>query len=125
MKGPQERRKHPRIDSRLSAGVQAGGDSLAVTTLNVGAGGVYVEVPRFIEPLTKLRVTLDIPGPGGGAHIETDAIVVRTTPERAGADAYEIACAFLALSDPDRDAIQRYVATHRAGTSPKAGSRGR
>jgi hypothetical protein len=88
---------------------------LAVTTLNVGEGGVYVEVPRFIEPLTKLQITFDLPGPAGPTRVDTEAIVVRTQPEREqpGASRYQIACAFLALSDDHRAAIQRWVAAQR------------
>jgi hypothetical protein len=76
---------------------------------------VYVEVGHFIEPLTKLSVTLDLPGPRGATRIETEAIVVRTQPEREqpGTDRYQIACAFLSLSDPHRSTIRQWVAAQR------------
>jgi hypothetical protein len=65
MTDEKDRRRHPRAEARLSAGVlpAGAGGMMAVTTLNVGEGGVYVEVPRFIEPLTKLQVTLDLQVP--------------------------------------------------------------
>jgi hypothetical protein len=117
MSDPKDRRKHPRAEARLSAGVTpaGAGELLAVTTLNVGEGGVYVEVGHFIEPLTKLSVTLDLPGPRGATRIETEAIVVRTQPEQEqpGTDRYQIACAFLSLSDPDRSLIRQWVAAQR------------
>lgn len=119
-----ERRKDSRADLRvpveLSHGVD-GGEVLSLATLNIGAGGVYVEVPRHIPPLTKLWLSLQVPGPTPQdpvTSLETEAIVVRTLPEEEeeGRTSYEIACAFLALSEEHRDAINRYVLTHRART---------
>jgi hypothetical protein len=117
--GP-DRRKATRADLRLPIELSGGqGDALSVSTLNIGAGGVYLRVPRFIAPLTKVSLSMRIPGPtpsDAPAFVETEAIVVRTVPEEAtdGAEGYEIACAFLALADEHRDAIHRYVLTHRA-----------
>lgn len=121
MSDPKERRAHARTDVRLTAGVRrhGEGDALAVTTLNLGAGGVYVEVPRFIEPLTKLEIALELPGTGGSTRLETEAIVVRTHPEAEtpGVDRYQVACAFLGLSEEHRVALQQWVSTHKgAGT---------
>ena len=121
MTDPKERRAHTRTDVRLTAGMRRadGGEPLAVTTVNVGAGGVYVEVPHFIEPLTKLEIALDLPTAGGATRIEAEAIVVRTTPEQetAGVDRYQVACAFLALSPDHRTALQGWVASHRPSSS--------
>lgn len=121
MTDPKERRAHARTDVRLTAGVRRAGegDPLAVTTLNVGAGGVYVEVPRFIEPLTKLEIALELPGTGGSTRLETEAIVVRTQPEQetAGVDSYQVACAFLGLTDEHRAALQQWVTTHKGAAA--------
>jgi c-di-GMP-binding flagellar brake protein YcgR len=114
---PKDRRQHPRADARLAAGVRAsaGTELLSVTTLNVGAGGVYVEVPHFIEPLTKLELVLELPTATGSARVQTEAIVVRTQPDHADPQVsrYQIACAFLALSAADREALQQYVGALR------------
>ena len=121
MTDEKDRRRHPRAEARLSAGVlpAGAGGMLAVTTLNVGEGGVYVEVPRFIEPLTKLQITLDLPSTSGPLRVETEAIVVRTTPDQEipGTERYQIACAFLALSDAHRQLIHRWVAAQRANVA--------
>ncbi len=121
MMDPKERRAHARTDVRLTAGVrrQGEGDALAVTTLNVSAGGVYVEVPRFIEPLTKLEIALELPGAEGPTRLETEAIVVRTQPDREtpGVPGYQVACAFLGLSDEHRAALQRWVSTHKGAAA--------
>lgn len=117
-----ERRKHERRDARLQVDLGPNGGGLSVTSINIGAGGVYVEVPRFIEPLTKLSLALEIPGPtpdDDSVRVEAEAIVVRTLPEAedASVDQYEVACAFLDLADESRDAINRYLLTHPAQTS--------
>lgn len=117
--GHQDRRRETRADLQVPIELSgAPGDALSVSTINIGAGGVYLAVPRFIAPLTKLSLSMRIPGPtpsDAPAFIETEAIVVRTVPEReqAGPASYEIACAFFSLSDEHRDAIHRYVLTHR------------
>jgi hypothetical protein len=119
----QERRRTSRADLKVPIRLGSGGqDALSVSTLNIGAGGVYVEVPRFIEPLTKLQLAMHVPGPTAEEEptfLETEAIVVRTIPEKEepGRQSYEIACAFLTLADEHRDAINRYVLTH--GTQPQ------
>jgi hypothetical protein len=121
-----ERRRSPRTRAELR--VQLSGpdeskqDSITVSTLNVSTGGVYVEVPRFIEPLTKLFLTMLVPGPTPDEEpifVDTEAIVVRTSPEQEqpGTARYEIACAFLNLADEHRDILNRYVLTHRVNAS--------
>lgn len=119
--GPDRRRSHRapvELKVQLSASGGPGGESITVSSLNVSTGGVYVEVPRYIEPLTKLFLTMLVPGPTPGEEpvfVDTTAIVVRTVPEAAKPDVarYEIACAFLELPDEHRDVINRYILTHR------------
>jgi hypothetical protein len=121
-----ERRKSPRARAELRVQLSGTGaakqDSITVSTLNVSTGGVYVEVPSYIEPLTKLFLTMLVPGPTPGEEpifVDTEAIVVRTSPEseQPGVDRYEIACAFLNLPDDHRDILNRYILTHRVKTS--------
>jgi c-di-GMP-binding flagellar brake protein YcgR len=119
MEPRSDRRKDVRTSVRLPVELAADGDALSVSSLNIGAGGVYVEVPRFIEPLTKLSLSMMIPGPTPEEEtslVETEAIVVRILPERPDprVHRYEIACAFLDLSDEHRDIVNRYILTHRA-----------
>ena len=120
MSKPSDRRRDARTEARLQVDLapESGEKAISVSSLNIGAGGVYIQVPRFIEPLTKLSLSMVIPGPTPEeepVRVETEAIVVRTLPEQAGGstDRYEIACAFLELTDEHRDAINRYVLTHQ------------
>ena len=120
MDSESERRRDARATARLPVELAGDGDgTLSVSSLNIGAGGVYVEVPRYIEPLTKLSLSMMIPGPTPAEEsslVETEAIVVRVLPERpdASVDRYEVACAFLDLTDENRDIVNRYILTHRA-----------
>jgi hypothetical protein len=122
MQRDADRRKSPRARAELKVQLSppdgAEQTPITVSTLNVSTGGVYVEVPRFIEPLTKLFLTMLVPGPTAEEEpifVDTEAIVVRTSPESpaSGIDRYEIACAYLNLSDEHRDILNRYVLTHR------------
>jgi hypothetical protein len=117
----RDRRRDERAEARLTIelGRPDQDEVLSVSSINIGAGGVYVQVPRYIEPLTKLQLSMMIPGPTPEEEamaVEAEAIVVRTLPEtpEPGVHQYEIACAFLDLRDEYRDAINRYILTHRA-----------
>jgi hypothetical protein len=121
-----DRRRNPRARAELRVQLSGPADSkqesITVSTLNVSTGGVYVEVPRFIEPLTKLFLTMLVPGPTPGEEpifVDTEAIVVRTSPEKHEdkTERYEIACVFLNLADEHRDILNRYVLTHRVNAS--------
>ncbi|MAF26344.1 MAG: PilZ domain-containing protein [Gemmatimonadota bacterium] len=120
MSSPAERRTAKRVPARLDVRVEGGaisGDTVSISTINISTGGVYVEIPHFIEPLTKLSIALMIPGPTESEEaslIEVEAIVVRTLPDAPSGDVerYEVACAFLELSDSSRDLINRYVLSH-------------
>ena len=84
--------------------------------------GQYARVASYANTGQKLSVTLDLPGPRGSSRVETEAIVVRTQPEREapGTQRYQIACAFLALSDSHRSLIRQWVASQRTHSSTRS-----
>jgi len=87
-----------------------GEDAAHVETVNVSASGVYFTSTTFIEPLTKLRVTLDIPAePGKSGGLVCDGVVVRTEPEahEDGVTEYQVACYFTDVSDTER--LEKYI----------------
>jgi len=112
----QERRGAVRVPARLAMEIQVGADAERVESLNVSANGVYFASPRYIAPLTRLRVVLDLPGAKGRAkaNVSVDGVVVRTEPEEesSGVDQYEIACYFTSISNGDRETLESYILTH-------------
>lgn len=111
-----ERRGAVRVPARLAMEIQVGAGAERVESLNVSANGVYFASPRYIAPLTRLRMVLDLPGVKGrsATNVSVDGVVVRTEPEeeRSGVDEYEIACYFTEISERDRETLESYILTH-------------
>lgn len=108
-----ERRGAVRVPARLAMEIKVGEDAAHVETVNVSASGVYFTSPTFIEPLTKLRIVLDIPGEGGrSGGLVCDGVVVRTEPEveEAAVSEYQVACYFTDVADAER--LEKYILSH-------------
>jgi hypothetical protein len=86
-----------------------GGGTTRAETINVSASGVYFTTPTYIEPLTKLRVTLDLVSGQAGGAVACDGVVVRVEPEEPdpSVDEYQVACYFTEVSN--REALEAYV----------------
>lgn len=112
-----ERRGAVRVPARLAMEIAVHGDTAHVESLNVSANGVYFSSSTYIPVLTKLRITLDLPGTGKGARsrsVACDGVVVRTEPEAQedSVDEYNVACFFTSISDQDREKLEQYILKH-------------
>jgi len=111
-----ERRGAVRVPARLAMEIQVGGGAERVESLNVSANGVYFASSRYIAPLTRLRMVLDLPGARGraAANVSVDGVVVRVDPEAEsdGVTEYEVACYFTSISDRDRETLESYILKH-------------
>ncbi|HET6348621.1 MAG TPA: PilZ domain-containing protein [Candidatus Krumholzibacteria bacterium] len=110
-----ERRGSARVPARLAMEIILGGDRATAESLNVSANGVYFSSRAFIPLLTRLRVTLELPGEGGAtSRVSCDGVVVRTEPEAPASSAreYQIACYFTEISDADRTRLESYILRH-------------
>ncbi len=110
-----ERRGAVRIPARLAMEIALDSTAERVESLNVSASGVYFTSPTFIEPLTRVQITLALPDgdPPGSTHdVRCDGVVVRTVPEAPdpSVDRYEIACCFTMVSDRER--LEAYILSH-------------
>jgi hypothetical protein len=95
--------------------ITLGSDRATAESLNVSANGVYFASRTFIPLLTRLRVTLELPGDGGAtSRVACDGVVVRTEPEKETASAreYQVACYFTEISDADRSRLESYILGH-------------
>jgi hypothetical protein len=112
-----EKRRHPRVSESLTIrAVHDGG--VAFQTINLSAGGLFCTSPRFIAPMTRLSLMMEVPLPDDDpARIEGEAVVVRTEPEApapAHQGGYRIALFFSRLADDDRRALQTFLASRQA-----------
>jgi len=102
-----ERRRAQRVDARLrlqlyldGAEGERGG-AAELETINISTSGVYFRSERYIAPMTKLSLGLELAVPGGDspdtdlALVQCEGIVVRTEPEQeqAGGE-YDVAVFF-------------------------------
>ena len=112
-----DRRKAVRAPAKLAMEIKLGGEDQSRTeTINVSANGVYFMSKAHIPALTRLQITLMLPGPSDGpksAHREVvcDGVVVRVDPEtpQADQDQYEIACYFTSITRADQEDLESYI----------------
>lgn len=113
-----ERRKAQRVEARLSMEVSLeseGAGRKKVETLNVSTNGVYFQLDRYIEPMTKIEMSLVIPeAEGKSKRVTCQGIVVRTEPEIESPeiDEYNIACFFTYIREADLDLLESFILQH-------------
>jgi hypothetical protein len=119
-----ERRKTQRVDATLKLEVQIPRDdgelqAASLETLNISSSGIYFRSDRFLEPMTKLEMVLELPISAGTdqsgpeiAAVPCEGIVVRVTPEeeQEGCDHYEIAVFFTGIDEEGILHLEQHVA---------------
>ena len=107
----QERRRHPRVTERVALAISEAGQALQAETKNLSVSGAYCTMDRFLAPMTKLALQLELPNGPRRATIRCSGVVVRVEPIIAEADRgrFNTAIFFTDLSDRDRSAIERFV----------------
>ncbi len=108
----KERRRAKRVEKKLPITVLGGPEKVAGETLNISTNGVYFTCPYFIEPLTKVHLSLVIPGEEDSRdQVESEGVVVRVEPERkdASVSEYNIAVFFNRISDPDHSKLESFI----------------
>jgi len=107
----KERRRAKRISAQLSITISAGPGEAQGETLNISTNGVYFRSPYFIEPLTKVELTLMIPHDGKEQPVNCNGIVVRVEPEREtpDVDSYNIAVFFTSLPKQSEKILASYI----------------
>lgn len=116
--GRPERRKTPRISEQVSLSLAHADGVIRADTQNLSTAGAYCVLDRFIPPLTKLELELNVPDGRHVRSIRCLGVVVRvepvlTSPQRGR---YQTAVLFTELSERDRSAIARFV-TQRLSNS--------
>lgn len=113
----QERRRARRVDANLALNLHIDlptGDSQDSTeTINVSSTGVYFRAASYIEPMTKLSLSFDVPvdEEGATAPVSCEGIVARVAPELPDetVDAYEVAVFFTTIDAESLHHLERYI----------------
>ena len=109
-----DRRRAQRVDAKLNLELQlpvANGHSV-LETINVSSAGLYFRSPRYIEPMTKLAMSFDVPMRSGGQKsVSCEGIVARITPEAPAADtdSFEVAVFFTDIDNQSRKNLTAYI----------------
>jgi len=116
-----ERRRGTRADAALSMRVEgppSDGQLMQIVTesQNISASGVYCSTPHYLAPLSKVALTIVLPGlPGArGARrlLKCSGVVVRchAAARPLGDRKYELACCFTGLDERHRCVLEEFVA---------------
>ncbi len=113
----KERRKDQRIESRLALQVERAARTaterpMTTESMNLSSGGVCCNVRAYVEPLTKVGLTLLLPSFGRKGKktqvVSCNGVIVRCE-SHAAAQEYELACTFTDIKNEDRQLIQEYI----------------
>jgi hypothetical protein len=114
-----EQREHPRVEARLAMQLaeETLGDALVTTeSLNISRGGVYCESQEYLAPLSKVALTVILPGfgaPRGRSRmLRCEGVVVRCEqlPPMRARKRYQLACCFTGLDNESRTLLDDFVA---------------
>ena len=117
-----ERRRAARYDAHLNLkvliGPQGHEEELdGLSTVNVSASGLYFYAEHWIETMTKLALSFDVPvdieDPSVVRRVDCEGIVVRVTPEEPEppADTYEVAVFFTTIDAESLHHLECYLET--------------
>lgn len=107
----KERRRAVRVTEQIPVGLKDGDGFINAQTENISASGAYCLLDRFIAPMTKLDLRLELPNGMRNRIIRCSGVVVRVEPVVSDANhgRYHIAVFFSELSPKDRTAITQFV----------------
>lgn len=117
----KERRKSPRIETRLALQVERSTRSVTerpITTesINLSAGGLRASTWAYLEPLTKVGLTLLLPSFGRTGKktqvVSCNGVIVRCERPAPGCE-YDLACMFTEVKREDQRLIEEYIGWRR------------
>lgn len=119
----RERRQVPRIAERVVMAITDAGTALTAESHNLSTAGVYCTLDRFLAPMSKVQLQLELPNGARRSTVRCAGVVVRVEPVIANADRgrFNTAIFFTELSDRNRSTISRFVRQRmRAASSTDA-----
>ncbi len=107
-----EKRRHPRIEHGVPVKICAPCADLVTETKNISRSGVYCRVSKYLEPMTKLKVTLMLPVKKEG-RLHTKKIICSGVVVRVEnipfEDAFNVAVFFNEIKPGDGRALADHV----------------
>src|SRR5213594_2460988 len=113
--GGEERRQHDRVATRLPIDADVEGQRFQIEASNLSAGGAYCRSDRRFPVMTRLEVSVDLPGDGGGEALRFDAVVVRCESEGTDSGGWRLALYFPDLEPAARIRLAHFVQSRQVG----------
>jgi c-di-GMP-binding flagellar brake protein YcgR len=124
-----ERRRSQRVKAKLSLqvylgdGPDTGQEPARMETVNISTTGVYFMTDRFLAPMTKLALGIEVAVPGADegetdlALVRCEGLVVRTEPEAPveGDQTYEVAVFFTWIEPEGQTILEEHIELLLAG----------
>jgi hypothetical protein len=112
---PADRRRWPRAKADWPVQLSLPDGRFEARVRDISRAGVSFFLDRPVNLMTVLSVELDLPVEGGVRHVRGQGAVVRCEKISDRLDHYEIALFMSDLAEPDRDAVDGFVAAAAAG----------
>ncbi len=118
-----DKRRHPRIAHRLRVRSDHTED-LELETIDLSAGGLSCSAPIYLEPMTRMALSLVLPSNSSAEseqkelRVNGEAVVVRAEREPGGdanGGSYRVALFFSRMEEEDRRRLQEFLKTRSVG----------
>jgi hypothetical protein len=113
-----EQRAAPRQAQHLSVEVTSEPQGrFEIRTLNLSLCGAYCRSRYFLPVMTRLRVSVLLPGRESPRRVDADAVVVRVQPSReSGSEGlYDLALYFTKMRSVDQDRLSAFLRREPGG----------
>ena len=114
MNSPQERRRHPRLAKNIPLKLCGEEIDVVTETRNLSCSGVYCQISRYLEPMTRFKVHLLLPFKQGGKvvtkKVSCQGVVVRVESQ-PGNKYFNVAIFFNEIEKKDSKLIAQYVSS--------------
>ena len=112
----QDRREFPRLNNNIPIKLIHDDGDIVTETANISRSGIYCRVNKFLNPMSRLKISLLIPlrktsksGKSTTRKISCVGAVVRSESVSGDEEAYNVAIFFQDISKRDSDHIADYV----------------
>ncbi len=113
--GSSERRRHTRVPAVLPFRLLSEGREEVFDLVDLSESGARIRCRHHVPPMTRLRVSMSLPGPRVGApsdvRLETTGVVV-WSHKQPNAPTFDTGLFFSELDDRERAFLRAYVSAH-------------
>ena len=112
---PQDRRQHQRVPAGIRFRLNTDGRSESFELVDLSESGARIESPRALHPMTRLKVSIVLPGNRVGApedaRLDTTGVVV-WSHRKGQTPLFDLGVFFSELDEAQRDLLRAFVASH-------------